>query len=116
MPKDRSYLDYILGDVLKDLSPVSAKAMFGGWGLYLDGLIFGIVIDGEFYVKVAAADRDELKRLGGRAFAYRRRSREVSLSYWLVPGPLLDEPENLIEVIRRATASPPRRHSVQSRP
>ena len=79
MPKDRSYLDYILGDVLKDLSRVSAKPMFGGWGLYLDGIIFGIVIDGELYAKVADADLAELKRLGSRPFAYRRRSREVSL-------------------------------------
>jgi DNA transformation protein and related proteins len=109
MPKDRSYLDFILHDVLKDISRVSAKAMFGGWGLYLDGIIFGIVIDGEFYVKAADADRDRLKRLGSRPFAYRRRRREVALPYWLVPGPLLDEPENLVELVRRATASPARR-------
>jgi DNA transformation protein and related proteins len=109
MPKDRSYLDFILHDVLKDISKVSAKAMFGGWGLYLDGIIFGVVIDGEFYVKVADADRDRLKRLGSSPFAYRRQRREVTLPYWLVPSPLLDEPENLVELIRRATTSPARR-------
>ncbi|HKQ94803.1 MAG TPA: TfoX/Sxy family protein [Aestuariivirgaceae bacterium] len=106
MAKDASYLDFILHDVLNGLPGIATRAMFGGWALYLDGVVFGIVIESEFYVKVNDADRGVLERMGSRPFVYRRQRRAVSLPYWLVPGRLLDEPEDLADLIRRAASRP----------
>jgi DNA transformation protein len=102
MAKDASFLDFILHDVLNGLPGMATRAMFGGWALYLDGVVFGIVIEGELYVKVDEADRAMLERMGSRPFVYRRQRRTVSLPYWLVPGRLLDEPEDLVDLVQRA--------------
>ena len=107
MAKDASYLDFIVHDVLNGLSGITTRAMFGGWALYLHGVVFGIVVEGELYVKVDAGDRAMLERMGSRPFIYRRQRRSVSLPYWLVPGRLLDEPEDLADLVRRAASSVP---------
>ena len=45
------YLTY-LHDLFADFCPVTTRAMFGGHGVYRDGVIIGIVIDDTLYLKV----------------------------------------------------------------
>ena len=34
MPKDQSFHDYVVNDVLVGISGITSRAMFGGWGIY----------------------------------------------------------------------------------
>ena len=52
----REYLDY-LHDLFSAFAPVTTRAMFGGHGVYRDGVIIAIVIGETLYLKV-----DELTR------------------------------------------------------
>ena len=52
----RKYLDY-LHDLFSAFAPVTTRAMFGGHGVYRDGVIIAIVIGETLYLKV-----DELTR------------------------------------------------------
>ena len=52
MKKDNSFHEYVMRDFLGDISGITSRAMFGGWGVYKDGTIFGIIFDGELYFKV----------------------------------------------------------------
>ena len=52
----RDYLDY-LHDLFSAFAPVTTRAMFGGYGIYRDGTIVGIVVEEAIYLKVDAQTR-----------------------------------------------------------
>ena len=51
------FVEYTL-ELLADLGAVRARSMFGGYGLYLDDLMFGIIADDVVYFKVDDTNRD----------------------------------------------------------
>jgi DNA transformation protein len=67
------------------LGPVEARPMFGGYGLYLDGVIFALEADGCIWLKVDDAAKPQFLASGSRAFVYRGKNRPVEMSYWLLP-------------------------------
>ena len=40
-----SFHEYVIGDVLGHISGITSRKMFGGYGIYLDGVIFAIITD-----------------------------------------------------------------------
>lgn len=101
MAADTSDVDHLL-ELLAPLGATNARRMFGGWGLYVDGLIVAIVIDGELLLKVDEASRDAFEAAGCRPFLYRAKGREVPMSYWSVPESALDSPEAMRPWARKA--------------
>lgn len=53
MVKTTSFRDFIL-DQLSDLHGLTSRAMFGGYGIYQDGLFFGLIAGDELYFKTDA--------------------------------------------------------------
>ena len=51
MPVSSAFVDSVLGGLLP-LGPVRVRAMFGGWGLFLDDAMFGLVAGERLYFKV----------------------------------------------------------------
>ena len=98
MSKDLSFHDYVVHDLLKPVRGISSRAMFGGWGIYQNGLIFGIIVDGELYFKVDDTNRAEYEHLGSHPFVYAgKNDRPTTMSYWLVPEEIMENEEKLIE-------------------
>jgi DNA transformation protein len=67
--------------------------MFGGAGVYADGVMFALVADGEAFLR---ADDDLAGRLaaeGSRPFVHKRGGRPVTMGYWRLPDAALDDPE-----------------------
>lgn len=52
MAKSDSFKDFVL-DQLADLRGVTARSMFGGYGLYQGGTFFGIIHKDRLYFKVS---------------------------------------------------------------
>lgn len=85
------------------------KRLFGGAGLYADGLMFGLVFDGAIFLKVDEATIPDFEREGSRPFIYTRakgpgRVGRASLSYWRLPERLYDDPDELVIWAERALA------------
>jgi DNA transformation protein and related proteins len=88
---------------------VTVKRMFGGAGIWSDGLMFGLVFDGAIFLKVDAASIPEFEHEGSRPFVYTRakskgRVGRASLSYWRLPERLYDDPDELAVWAGRALA------------
>jgi DNA transformation protein len=75
--------------VLALLTPhgdIRARAMFGGYGLYLDGMIFAIIVKDRLYFKTDAETRPRFVRTGSKPFSYLRAGEKaVSMSYYEAP-------------------------------
>jgi DNA transformation protein len=86
------YIDY-LKEQLASLGAVEARRMFGGWGLYHRGLMFGLVVDDTLYLKTDAELAPRFQALGLEPFRYSRRERQVALSFHQAPEGFYDDPE-----------------------
>lgn len=95
------FADY-LPDVFSLLGPITVRRMFGGHGVYHDGIMFALVSDETLYLKADAQNLADFQREGLEPFTYRRRGRLVRLSYHRAPEAILEDPEMARDWARRA--------------
>lgn len=100
-----------LQELLEKWGPVTARRMFGGHGLYHEGLMFAIVMDNQLYLKADAHNRPDFEALGLAPFTYPMKGKTVALSYWRAPDAVLDEPTEALKWARSAWAA-----AVRSKP
>ena len=105
-------------ELFSAFGPVAVKRMFGGAGIWSEGLMFALVFDGAIYLKVDETSIPDFEREGSRPFVYSRakspgRVGRHSLSYWRLPDRLYDDPEELavwavraLAIAQRKKASP----------
>ena len=89
-------------ELLEGWAPVSARRMFGGHGLYHEGLMFAIVMDQRLYLKADEVNRPDFEALGLGAFTYAMKGKDVALSYWAAPDAIFDEPSVAVRWARSA--------------
>lgn len=65
MASNTDFVQYIV-DQCSDAGEIVAKKMFGDYGIYCDGKIFGLICDDCFYVKLTEAGRALLKTVDMR--------------------------------------------------
>ena len=81
-------------DLLSGVEGVEAKAMFGGYSLYKNGVIFALIADDALYFKVDDTNRKNFEARGSAPFTYESRGKCVTMSsYWEVPAEILDDRE-----------------------
>jgi DNA transformation protein len=85
-------IDY-LHEVFDAFGPICARRMFGGWGIYHDGLMFGLYAAGRLYLKTDALNVVQFEAAGSEPFTYIQREKAVKLSYWSAPEAVLDDRE-----------------------
>jgi DNA transformation protein and related proteins len=82
---------------------VEVRRMFGGAGIYADGVMFGLVSDGQIFLKADAAMVPAFEREGGAPFEYGTKSgKRAVMSYWRLPDRLYDDPDELAQWARTA--------------
>jgi DNA transformation protein and related proteins len=105
--------DFIV-ELFAPFGRVTVRRMFGGAGLFAEGLMFGLVFDGAIFLKVDDASIPDFEREGSVPFVYTRaksagRVGRHSLSYWRLPERFYDDPEELASWARREFAIAERR-------
>ncbi len=86
---------------------VAVKRMFGGAGLYADGLMFALEFDGVIYMRADAESISDFEREGSAPFVYplaKRRPGHASQHFWRLPERLYDDPDELAAWAGRALA------------
>lgn len=84
---------YLL-ELLSPLGAVAARRMFGGVGLFRGGLMFGLIVRDELFLKVGDTNRPAYVAAGEAPFSYDTKHGTHTLgSYWRFPPELLDDPE-----------------------
>lgn len=90
-------MDY-LAERLEPLGAVTWRRMFGGAGVYSDGLFFAIVADDQLYLKVDDQTRAAFEAEGLEPFTYETaKGVKGVMSYHAAPDGALDDDETLLE-------------------
>lgn len=102
MPVSPEYKEFIV-EQLDRLGPVRMRGMFGGAGVYLDDLMFGLIFDETLYLKVDDRNRPDFEAEGMEPFTYEMTDGSTgSLRYYEVPERLYDDPDELVQWARKA--------------
>lgn len=98
MPRANVFLDHAL-DRLAFVPGLRARAMFGGYGLYQDEVIFAIIVDDTLYLKANDASRGDFEAAGLGPFRYTARGKTMTMQYYEAPAEAFED----AEVLRRWT-------------
>ena len=98
-------------ELFSAVGPIAVRRMFSGAGIFADGLMIALAIDGVIYLKADDSFIPLFQREGQTPFAYRTRDGTRTLnSYWRMPDRLYDEPDELAQWAGLALAAAKRSH------
>jgi DNA transformation protein and related proteins len=113
MPRTNEFCDYVV-DLLSPLGPASYRFMFGGYGVYVDGLMMGIVADDRLLLRADDENRPDYEALGIGPFQpYEDKSQ--SMPFFAVPDEVMDDPEELLEWARKSIAATLRKKTAKKK-
>jgi DNA transformation protein len=94
---NKEFCEYVL-DQLSEIDGLKAKAMFGGFGIYSEGIIFALIIgDGTLYFKVNDFNRPDFLEIGSKPFEYKNKNgKDVVMPYFEIPPHLLEDKEQIL--------------------
>ena len=92
--EEKEFVCYVV-DLMQSIGSVSAKSMFGGHGIFLQGLMFGLVADSVLYLKADKETKNEFEAKGLEAFSYNKKGKEFKMSYYQAPEEALDGAEEM---------------------
>jgi DNA transformation protein len=103
MATSKQLVEYVL-EQLQGLGRLTSRRMFSGVGLYSDGLFFGLLYHDRLYFKTDDTTRPEYEARGSEGFRPRPNIMRLKMRYYTVPADVLEDPEELVNWARRATA------------
>ena len=69
--------------------------MFGGYGIYHQGIMFALVADDVLYLKTDEGNRARFDDRSLPAFQYEKNGKRYSMSYNEAPGEVYDDPDDM---------------------
>jgi DNA transformation protein len=95
------YLEYVL-EQLATLPALRSNRMFGGIGLYSDGIFFGLIDDDTLFFKTDESNIAPYRERSMPRFMPFPDRPEAVLGYHQVPADVIEESETLVEWARRS--------------
>ena len=93
MPVTPEYREFVL-EQLGRVTPVSARGMFGGVGIYADGLFFALMDDDNTYLKVDDSNRGDFEAAGMGPFSPFGDPKMV-MQYYELPADVIEDADAL---------------------
>ena len=95
------FVDY-LTEVFEQFGPIQAKRMFGGYGIYHDGLMFALVADDTLFLKTDKTITHFFESMHLPQFEYDRKGKLIKMSYHQAPEELFEDREMAAEWASRS--------------
>jgi len=89
MKASPEYLNFVM-EKLSAVGDIKSRAMFGGYGIFHEGLMFALISEDTLYFKVNESNRDMYQRAQSKPFPH-------GISYWEVPTEVLEDNTKLHE-------------------
>jgi len=91
-----------LPEVFELFGTIQIRKMFGGYGVYHDGLMFALVADEPLYLKADAENAKFFEVQGLAQFAYQREGKMAKMSYYQAPAEFMEDREQASVWSRRS--------------
>jgi DNA transformation protein len=102
MPSDPSFVAHVL-DLVAPLGEVTARAMFGGHGVYAEGVMFGLLDGDELFLKTDGSTREIFVAAGCRQWSYvNKKVRMENTGYFRPPDGAHEDPDAMLPWARLA--------------
>jgi len=90
-------------ELFAEFGAVQIRRMFGGAGLYVDGVMFGLVTGGVIYLKADDASIPAFETENCAPFSFPTKTgRHTITSYWRMPERLYDDPDEVANWAKQA--------------
>jgi DNA transformation protein and related proteins len=99
MAVSQTYREFVL-EQLSRVTPVTGKSMFGGVGIYAQGLFFALIADDRLYFKVDNTTRPDFEQRGMEPF--RPFGEDSAMGYYEVPVDVLEDVNQLEAWVKKA--------------
>ena len=104
-------------DLFSAFGRVMVRRMFGGAGIYAEGIMFALIADGVIYLKTDEENAPAFEREALPPFTYTtKHGRRGVMSYRRMPERLYDDPDELVAWTRAAVAAARRGAVRKTRP
>ena len=102
MAKTNEFCDHLM-DRLAPLGAPSYKFMFGGYGLYLDGLMMGIVSHGVLWLRTDDVNRPDYETRGLKPFQPMTKNGPMGvMPYYTVPDDVFEDQDAFLEWAKKS--------------
>lgn len=113
-----------LRELFSTFGPVTLRRMFRGRGVYYDGVIIGLVMGQELFLKTDAQSVAAFESAGGEPFVYQGKGKAVRTSYWLPPAEAMESAQAMRPWVllaweaarRKSSESEPGKKKVAAKP
>jgi len=93
MPASKEFLDLVL-DRLSHLGAVTWRSMFGGFGVFHEGDMFGLIANDVLYLKADDSNRDDYVKRGSQQYK--------PMPYFRVPDDGFEDADELLKWAQKA--------------
>jgi DNA transformation protein and related proteins len=93
--RQAEFADFVL-EQMADLPKIHKRAMFGGYGIYRDGLMFALIAEQGLYFKADDALADEFIALGLGPFIFSSKGKSVAMKYYRAPESVFEQAEQMV--------------------
>jgi len=90
------FVEY-LKEAFREFGPITVRKMFGGYGVFFQGLMIGLVADDMLYLKVDKRSVASFTDRGLPQFEYPKGDKRVAMSYYLAPEEALEDSAEMQE-------------------
>jgi DNA transformation protein len=106
MQSRSSFVEHVV-EMLQPLGDVSARSMFGGWGVYCDGLMFALIANDELYLKGDDQTEAEYAAASMAPFIYEnpKGTKRIEMSYYAATAEAMDDPVELLQWAKKGVAA-----------
>lgn len=96
-----------LRDLFSGLGPLSFRKMFGGLGIYADGLIFAVILRDELMLKGDEHCSEQYESASMERWTYKnsKSGKTVQMPYWTAPEAALESAEVMTPFAKMAFAA-----------
>ena len=84
-----------MAELLSPFGTMRIRKMFGGYGIYANGLMMALIAYDKLYFKANAAAKNYFEQCGSQPFVYEAHGKRATMSYWQAPEDLADDHQEL---------------------
>lgn len=94
--KKARFLEYVLYDVLGSIDGITHRSMFGGYGIYKNGVVFALIAFNKLFFRVDDTSRKEYEKKESAPFTYTMKGKkQIMNSYWELPVDILEDRQKI---------------------